>query len=313
VAQPAAPPPEPRRVPAPPLAAQPKGDFDLAAELSLGIGADDVVMRTLAGTEEEGFEQVFNAFKSGVDRELEQGDHEARYDLGIAYKEMGLLEDAIGEFRLAMEAEARRLSCLHMMGLCALELGRAADAVGHVEQALSLPDLPDDQRVALRYDLGRAYAASGDVARARAAFEAVRAADPGFGEVERELAALAVRTSAAAPAPAEVAETFESFDDLLGAEEGEAPPQYESFEDLFTDGDDDEAPPELESDPEPSRDAEPVVLGAARSAPAEAPAPPSRRTEARPEPAAAAPPPDVPAEPAAAPPPARKRRKISFF
>ena len=63
-------------------------------------------MRTLAGTEEEGFEQVFHAFKSGVERELGESDHEARYDLGIAYKEMGLLDDAIGEFRIAMQAAA---------------------------------------------------------------------------------------------------------------------------------------------------------------------------------------------------------------
>ena len=131
------------------------GDFDLAAELSGAIGGDELSLRTLAGTEEEGFEQVFHAFKSGIERELGDGDHEARYDLGIAYKEMGLLEDAIAAFQIAMHAPARQLACLHMLGLCALELKRAADAVAHFEQALSLPELPTDQRVPLRYDAGR--------------------------------------------------------------------------------------------------------------------------------------------------------------
>ena len=170
------------------------------------------VGRTLAGTEEEAFEQVFDAFKSGVERQLGEGDHEARYDLGIAYKEMGLLDDAIAAFQLAMGAPERKLACLHMMGLCALDLGRAADAVAHLEQALSLPDLPSDQRVPLRYDVARAYGALGDVARARAAFEEVRAADPGFGDVEQELAALASARPAAATGRGE---TYESFDDLL--------------------------------------------------------------------------------------------------
>jgi tetratricopeptide (TPR) repeat protein len=267
------------------------GDFDLAAELSGSMGADEPVGRTLAGTEEEAFEQVFAAFKTGVERELGEGDHEARYDLGIAYKEMGLLEDAIAAFQLAMGAPARRLACLHMMGLCALDLGRANDAVAHLEQALSLPDLPSDQRVPLRYDAGRAYAALGDVARARAAFEEVRAADPGFGDVAGELARLA-KGPAAKPAGAR-AETYESFDDLLAETPQPAAQRYESFDDLF--GDD--AEPES-AEPEPAAAAEDP-----EPAPEPEPEPPAAEPPAAPPPAPAA-----PAEPG----PARRKRKISF-
>jgi len=283
---------EPSFVEASPAAEpEPAGDFDLAAELA--FGADDAVGGTLAGTEEEGFEQVFNAFKSGVERELGEGDHEARYDLGIAYKEMGLLDDAIAEFRIAMQCEARRLSCLHMMGLCALELGRAPDAVAHLEQALSLPDLPDDQRVPLRYDLGRAYAAQRDVARARAAFEDVRAADAGFGDVARELAALDAQASTPAPAEAEADEAYESFDDLL-AEEAPAPSRYESFDDLFAEGD------EAREEPGPLA---PAATDVAPPAEAAAPEPVAPVAEPEPEPEP---------EAAAAPATGRKRRKISF-
>jgi len=281
------------------------GDFDLAAELS-GIGDDDAPVRTLAGTEEEGFEQVFNAFKSGVDRELGEDDHEARYDLGIAYKEMGLLEDAIGEFRIAMQIEARKLSCLHMLALCALDLGRSADAVAHLEQALSLPALPDDQRVPLEYDLARAYAAQGDVARARAGFEAVRKADPTFGDVERELAALATKKLAKA---AEPAEAYESFDDLLAEDTGTSkpaePPTYESFEDLFSDDAEPAAaagPADFEADPATDVELDPEP----EPAPEPAPPPP-------PEPAHAREPDPPPAsEPEPAPAAGKKRRKISF-
>jgi tetratricopeptide (TPR) repeat protein len=284
----AAPPPPPVQAQAevtspslPDLHGAESGDFDLAAELS-GIGADEPVGRTLAGTEEEAFEQVFQAFKTGVERELGEGDHEARYDLGIAYKEMGLLEDAIAAFQLAMGAPERRLPCLHMMGLCALDLGRAADAVAHLEQALSLPDLPSEQRVPLRYDVGRAYAALGDVARAKAAFEEVRSLDPDFGDVAGELAALA-RARPAAPAGA-AAEAYESFDDLVTKTPvPSAAPRYESFDDLF--GEDEEPAEAAASEPEPAPEPEP-------------------------EPAAPARAPEPPAAPDAASP--RRRRKISF-
>jgi tetratricopeptide (TPR) repeat protein len=298
-AKPAAPPP-----PAPPPAARVQaedtapsfgdaGDFDLAAAL----GEGEPVGRTLAGTEEEAFEQVFAAFKTGVERELGEGDHEARYDLGIAYKEMGLLDDAIAAFQLAMKAPGRRLACLHMMGLCALDLGRAADAVGHLEQALSLPDLPAEQRVPLRYDAGRAYAAQGDVARARAAFEEVRAADPSFGDVAGELARLGKTKPGAARG-----ETYESFDDLLESAPASAPaqPRYETFDDLFGDDDAsaDDGGARADEEPEPEPDAPPAE-------PEPEPTPPPRAPSR---------PPAAPAGAARAPaaPEAKRKRKISF-
>ena len=223
------------------------GDFDLAAEL-MGAFAGEESGRfsaTRGGTtEEEGFEQVFAAFKLGVQQELGDGDIEAHYDLGIAYKEMGLLEDAIGEFRIALGGPSRKLASLHAMGLCAIDLDRGSDAIAHLEQALALPDIPTEQQAALRFDLGRAYEQQGDLGRAREAFRAVAAVDPDFGAVGERLAELERRGSgggvdALAAEPAQ--ETFESFDELiaeaapdLGAE------RYESFEDLLSERDDDE-------------------------------------------------------------------------
>ena len=286
-----------------PAAALDVGDFDLAAELSSAIGGDEPSLRTLAGTEEEGFEQVFHAFKSGIERELGDADHEARYDLGIAYKEMGLLEDAIAAFQIAMRAPGRQLACLHMLGLCALELGRAADAAAHLEQALSLPELPADQRVPLRYDVGRAYAALGDVERACAAFNEVRAADPGFGDVEAELAALGSRAAEAEPSEAEPSgEAYESFDDLLSDARAAPSARYESFDDLFA-----EEPSDLP-------DAAPLELAEPRTAERE----PEREAELPPaeaEPVAAVPAPEPEAaapSPTPQPAAARRRRKISF-
>ena len=118
---------------------------------------------------------------------LSEGDHEAHYDLGIAYREMGLLGDAVSEFRAAMGSPARRIDCLHMLGLCTLEQGGAADAARHFEQALAAPDATPEQQLAVRFELGRAFDALGDRVRARAAFEAVAAVDPTFCDVEEWL------------------------------------------------------------------------------------------------------------------------------
>jgi len=223
-----------------------EGDFDLAAELSDVFDDDQpaVASRSGAGTEEEGFEQVFAAFKAGVDKELGESDHEARYDLGIAYKEMGLLDDAIGEFRVAMQDPERQLHSLHMMGVCALDLGRGEDAVAHFEQALAIPGIPENQQMALRFDLGCAEAERGDRERARSAWEAVIAIDPDFQDVTERLALLEQEPEEA-PEQEDSEEAFESFDDLISetisdepAEAKAAPvEEYESFDDLMSDDD----------------------------------------------------------------------------
>jgi len=232
------------------------GDFDLAAELLGAIDGQEsgrFGVGAVGTTEEEGFEQVFAAFKQGVQQELGEGDIEAHYDLGIAYKEMGLLEDAIGEFQIALAGPARKLASLHAMGLCALELDRVSDAISHLEQALSLPEMPAEQQVALRFDLGRAYQQQGDLERARGSFEAVAAVDPDFGAVGERIADLDRCESSNAVdelAAEQEEEAFESFDEFIGGVEPQTEAErYESFDDLISEDDDEDD--EL-SEPEPS-------------------------------------------------------------
>ncbi len=218
--------------------------FDLAAALA-DVFDDDAKDSgsTGIGTAEEGFSAVFEAFKQGVSDTLTEEDYETRYDLAIAYREMGLMDDAINEFRSCMKSPARHLASLHMLGLCALDLGRGSDAVSHFEQALALPDTPEQQQTAMRFDLGRAFEAMGDRRRARAAYERVASADPDFREVAEHLAALEGEsddTKTETP----TAETFESFDDLVAEAETAAPQQaetFENFDDLIAEATQDDA------------------------------------------------------------------------
>jgi tetratricopeptide (TPR) repeat protein len=296
-------------------------DFDLAAELSGALDEGGAQAATRADA--EGFAEVFAAFKAGVKREVSEGDHEAHYDLGIAYKEMGLFEDAIGEFRVALADASRRLPCLHLMAACALELGRGADAVALLSDALAGGALPPEQEAALRLDLGRAHTAVGEPARARVEYEAVRALAPGFGDVDRLLEALAATPSSETREQA--AEVFESFDDLLADESQPDPPaaSAESFDDVLREEPD--SSPALEEAPLPPEphgpeaameeeiplveEAEPLSTPPppAAAAPAPAQAKPRSPSVAAPPASAVAP----VAEPAPQPAP-RRKKKISF-
>jgi len=190
----------------------PDDSFDLAAELS------DALEDPAAGVAGEGagFDTIFREFKRGVRETLGDGDVETHFDLAIAYREMGLFDDAIGEFRFALESEERRLDGLHMMALCALELDRSQDAVAPLEQALATPDVPADREAVLRFDLGRAYEAIGDMQRALDSLRRVVELQPGFQDVEARIARLEdATTGAAAAVPSEA---YESFDDLIEME-----------------------------------------------------------------------------------------------
>jgi len=302
--------------------------FDLAAQLSDAFDLDDGVgthAPLTADTESEGFEEVFAAFKQGVQGALEDGDFEAHYDLGIAYKEMGLFEDAIGEFRAAMGSDVRKLPCLHMMGLCAFDLGRIVDAVAHLEQALALPDVAEEQQIGLRFDLGRAYVGVGDVPRARAAFEAVQRLDSGFPDVDEQLAALDdLPKPEAEEADAEGESDdagFENFDDLMadgpsGLEEAvQEAPVYESFDEFLEDDDSEDDADESE---EPDRvDVESLEAGDAEdlgeASPEEPEDEPGPEPELDPEPEPETDPPaQATADPEPPKKPGRRKKKISF-
>jgi tetratricopeptide (TPR) repeat protein len=284
--------------------------FDLAAELSEALVDGAPATRAGASTDQDGFSSLFSEFKRGVSRTLGEGDVETHFDLGIAYREMGLLDDAIGEFHYALGSTARRLDALHMMGLCALDVGRAIDAIGHLEQALASPDVPAERETALRFDLGRAHEAQGDCERALDAFRRVAELDAEFQDVGARIEALLSGLAAAHDDAAEVSaegEAYESFDDLVAEAAEEAPAvapeatavteSYENFEEFLSDDAEDsaeEAGDADASDANAVRDhVEPVVAAPEVAVTIESPQPP----DAEPEPPVGAP----------------RRRKVSFF
>jgi tetratricopeptide (TPR) repeat protein len=193
--------------------------FDLRAELSGVIqGVEDGASTSHISEAGESFAAVFSEFKQGVKDIVEEGDFQTHYDLGIAYREMGLLEDAIGEFQTALKSTDASLDCLHMMGMCAIDLDRPSDAIAHFKQALSVPDLDGDQQTAVRYDLGRAFQSQGMLSEALESFTLVSASNSDFCDVQDLVAKLeeAIRNGTTAPSvPSSSDEEGETFDDLI--------------------------------------------------------------------------------------------------
>ena len=63
---------------------------------------------------------------------MAEGDADTHYDLAIAYKEMGLNEDAVRELETVLKTGSRSIGALSLLATCKLALGMAEDAAAHL-------------------------------------------------------------------------------------------------------------------------------------------------------------------------------------
>jgi len=162
--------------------------LDLSDELGELFGAQAAVEEAPApggGTDlgDAGLADIFKEFKKGVDKQLGKEDYDTRYNLGIAYKEMGLLDEAIAEFQLAAKDEARLLECSSMLGICFMEKGMPKLAVKWFEKGLQAPGRSEEEYAGLRYDLAMAYEADGERKKALSLFTDLYGQDANFRDV----------------------------------------------------------------------------------------------------------------------------------
>lgn len=168
---------------------EPESMFDLAAELEeeLDFGAD----ATAGPAEEEppSFDDIFAQFKKGVEREL-KNDASAHYDLGIAYKEMGLVADAIGEFEIALGDPAREVEACNMIAICHQQLGHTEKAVEYYQRALASPRCTPEAALNMNYELACLYENVGDIRNAALYFKKVIEQDKTYRDVGERIRAL---------------------------------------------------------------------------------------------------------------------------
>ena len=130
-----------------------------------------------------GLADIFKEFKKGVDKQLGKEDYDTRYNLGIAYKEMGLIDEAIAEFQLAAKDENRMLECSSMLGICFMEKGMPKLAVKWFEKGLKAPGPQRGGVPGLRYDLAVAHEAAGETDKALTLFTDLYGQDANFRDV----------------------------------------------------------------------------------------------------------------------------------
>ena len=192
--QQAAAPPTP--APPPPARAAPPGidpipvrtgSYNLAEELAselTDLGPEPPPAEPVADLQYS-VEEVFSEFKKGLEKVVQRGDVDTHYDLGIAYKEMGLLDDGLRMLEVAYQGcqgLPKEVDCLTMV---ALLQGMKADwprAVAAYRDALASPHAVG-REVSLRYELGVAYESAGSPGKALHQYLTVQRDEPSHRDV----------------------------------------------------------------------------------------------------------------------------------
>lgn len=135
-----------------------------------------------------------------LEKPLDEGDAATHYDLGLAYKEMTLHEDAIKAFEKALRAPGREVQCRVMIGMCLRDMGNPSEAIHQFKQGLHA-EPTERERQSLYYEIGITYETIGDGAEALYFYEMVLKRDPTFADAAARADRLRAGGGPAAHAP----------------------------------------------------------------------------------------------------------------
>jgi tetratricopeptide (TPR) repeat protein len=141
---------------------------------------------------------MFGELKQELEHDVASADEdpETHYNLGVAFREMGLLDEAIGELQKVCQFVDRGHTFPNLMqaytwlAQCFLEKGMPEVAVRWYEKALKLPNLEQETRTALHYELASALEGSGNNPAALSNFLEVYSSNIDYRDVAERIKAL---------------------------------------------------------------------------------------------------------------------------
>jgi tetratricopeptide (TPR) repeat protein len=200
--------------------------FDIAASLDalnaldgLDHPAADSHRNQADASAQVDVEEVFAKFKAGVRAQVAETDSATHYDLGLAYREMDLLDDAIDEFEMAARDPERACVCQSMIGMIHRARGNANAAIEAFNKGLHAEIRTDAQETSLHYELGDIHQARGNVSDALYHFRKIVQRSPNYGDPRGNVVSRirALQHVSERPSMAQAVGSDEEFDSAFDA------------------------------------------------------------------------------------------------
>jgi tetratricopeptide (TPR) repeat protein len=176
-------------------ATRPGEHVSVQADMFAPLSAEsmDAPVVTEAPGLDAGLAELFEEFKEAEEQDTVTEDFETRYNMGTAYKEMDLIDDAVQEFQIAVtlvragDGTSRFLQCCNMLGHCFMHQNLPEAAALWFKKGLAAPGHSEDEYQALRYELANAYEQVGDFEQAKQLYTEVYGIDVSYREVADKL------------------------------------------------------------------------------------------------------------------------------
>jgi len=157
------------------------------------LAQDGVVNETAEDAWLDAVEDVFDATAASprsvkFGNDVDVSDAQTHYDLGVAFKEMGLYDEAINELRQAADDPERKVACLILQGTCLREKG-SLEIAENMLRTLLWPGLAIEDACSIKYELALTCEATGKGEEAAKLLAEIDVARPGFRDVRSRLAA----------------------------------------------------------------------------------------------------------------------------
>src|SRR5262249_6659588 len=130
----------PPSVDTPPAGRSVDVDVEVSAGFEHSGGTEALELDEIEEVSDDLLEEVSDAGASGsvpqtkrkptvmLEKPVDEGDADTHYDLGLAYKEMGLYDEAIKAFEKCLRDPRREVQCRVMLGMCQREQGQPQEA-----------------------------------------------------------------------------------------------------------------------------------------------------------------------------------------
>jgi tetratricopeptide (TPR) repeat protein len=136
---------------------------------------------------EKELSDIVSIFTKSVEERIDMKDSETRYNLGVAFLEQGLVDEAIQEFKRAQEDKNLRLECSSLLSLCYKKKGEFQEALKWIESALKLAVEDSNQFYALQYEAASLYEEMNQTKKAMKIYKKIKKWNPEFRDVASKI------------------------------------------------------------------------------------------------------------------------------
>jgi pilus assembly protein FimV len=144
------------------------------------------------GEEKDELKELLKDLKADIKQKVEEEDYETRYNLGIAYKEMSLIDEAISEFQISVKSSERYVDSSTMLGLCFLEKGMNEQALQWLHKAIEKVE-KEEEKIGILYYMAQAYQQMDKLGKALDIYNFIYKEDANFQDVAERIKSLTIK------------------------------------------------------------------------------------------------------------------------